>query len=617
MTMQMLDHKLVEIALEHTSGSDFECFFQVFYASLVGAEFVPLGGVHDGGADGLQDTELFEKKGAKPGTFYQATTQHDHRSKIRQTLRRLRKFGRDPKSLVYITARSVSAIDKEEEVLGTDLDVIIKIRDRKWIVGNINHSPQTVAAFQTYLQPAVAFLREVGGATIISQTLNVPVRTLCVFLGQEVERRRGKTDLLEAVTDSLILWALEGTDPARDIFLKRDEISAKIEQALPSAKHFIRGVFNHRLEILASKRNPTGREIQWHKKLDKFCLPYETRQIVEAENTEDEFLKLQVLDLFKKRAAEYLEAEGSGFDPAQVAELAHTAIELTFEKEGLEFAEFLSGESHIEYHGTIADQVDKAIDGKGLAGEDAVSAKEAALAALRQAFYTSSEEERVYFGKLSRTYTLLFTLRNEPKIVEYFKSMSSNFVLYVGSDIIISALSERYLAEQDQMTPNMLRILREAGSTLILTDAVVDEVHTHLEGTDWEFQNYFMELEPYIDKEVARHAPKVLIRTYFYAKSDPLVVERPDGWRSFIEQFCSYDDLHKPAGREQIRQYLQEKFGLEFVSHDDMAKLVDKDEVQALAEKIRPIKKEDVLAINDARQILAVYDKRRMRTAEQ
>ena len=43
---------------------------------------------------------------------------------------------------------------------------------------------------------------------------------MCVFLGQELERRRGNADILEAVTDSLILWALEGTNPDNGIFLK-------------------------------------------------------------------------------------------------------------------------------------------------------------------------------------------------------------------------------------------------------------------------------------------------------------------------------------------------------------------------------------------------------------
>ncbi|MCI0629010.1 MAG: hypothetical protein L0387_46410, partial [Acidobacteria bacterium] len=511
----------------------------------------------------------------------------------------------------YGTSRTVTYIDKEEEDLSTELGLFIKIRDRKWVVANINRSAETIAAFNSYLAPATAFLAEVGGATLIDKTQNVSARTMCVFLGQEIERRRGNTDLLEAVTDSLILWALEGTDPDKGIFLSRQEILDRIEKALPSAKQFVRGVYKHRLEMMASKHNPTGREIRWYKKEDKFCLPYETRLIVEAENTEDEFLKLQVLELFEQRATRCLERESKPLDPSLVAQLSHRAIEFTFEKEGLELAAFLTGENEPELYSSIADQVDEAIIEMGVTGEDALVAKEAALAVLRQAFYTSSEEERTYFGKLSRTFTLMFTLRNEPKVVEYFKSMSSDFVLYVGADIIIRALSERYLANEDRMTDNMLRILKDAGSTLILTDACLEEVHTHLEATDWEFRNEFMGVEPYVTKEIVRHSSKILIRSYFYAKFDPLLGKRPAGWRSFIGQICDYEQLHKTAGRIQIRGYLQERFGLEFATHDDMKKLVDPKEVSDLAERLKPIKKEEVLAVNDALQILAIYGKRR------
>lgn len=609
--MQTVNLKLVEIALEHTNGSDFESFFQTFYAALAGIEFVPLGGVHDGGADAFQGDGVYEGKAGRPGTFYQATIQEDHRAKIRHTVKRLRNFGRDPKTVQYFTSRTMGVIDKEEEELSNELDVAIKIRDRKWIVANINHSPQTVAAFQTYLGPCLAFLAEPGGATIIKSSPNVPARTMCVFLGQEIDRRRGKTDLLEAVTDSLILWALEGTDPDKNILMKRDEVLAKIEGALPSAKHFIRGVFSHRIETLASKGNPSGREVRWHKKEDEFCLPHETRKIVESENTEDEFLKLQVLDLYKQRATEMLDPSDIVL-PDHVANITHRALELTFEKEGLELAEFLSGTRDENYYIAISDQVDEAIAEARLTGASAVAAKEVALTVLRQAFYNSTEGERVYYGKLSRTYTLMFTLRNEPKIVEYFKGMSSNFVLFVGSDIIVRALSERYLADEDRMTTNTLRILRDAGSALILTQMVVEEVHAHLAATDYEFRNWFMELEPYVDKEIARHSRKILIRAYFYAKFDPLLGTRPAGWKSFIEQICSYDDIHKvTVSREQVKNYLIEKFGFEYLDDGDVAQLTDKDEVRKLADKIKAIKSEDVLALNDARQILGVYGKRR------
>lgn len=157
---------------------------------------------------------------------------------------------------------------------------------------------------------------------------------------------------------------------------------------------------------------------------------------------------------------------------------------------------------------------------------------------LRKAFYSSEEQERLYYGKLSRTFSLMLTLRNEPQVVEYFKGMSGNFVLLIGSDIIIRALSERYLPEADQMTVNMLRILRASGSKLLLTRMVVDEVHAHLEGSDYEFINVFADLEPYMTPEIVRHSKKILIRSYFYARFDRSSKVRPAGWKSFLGLTC-------------------------------------------------------------------------------
>lgn len=607
--MQTIDHNLVEIALERVNGSDFERFFHAFYPALAGIDFVPLGGLHDGGADAFEGDALFEGEGNRPETFYQATTQKDHRVKIRQTVQRLREFGREPTAIQYVTSRIVAAVDMEEEKLSDELGIAVKIRDRKWITVNVNHSTQTLAAFNSHLRPYLSFLQELGGATTIGTSTNIATRTLCVFLGQEIDQRRGNTEVLEAVSDSLILWALEGTDPDADIFMTRDEILGKIETALPSARHFIRGVFKHRIETMAAKGNPTGREVRWHKKEDKFCLPYETRRIVEQENIEDETLKRQVLNLYEDRAAKMFAAEET-LSPDEVAKLTHRSLELTFEQQGLELAAFLTG--HDENRDlAIADQVDRAIQDTGWTGADAVKAKEVALAILRQAFYGSTEAERVYYGKLSRTYTLMLTMRNEPRVVEYFKGMSSNCVLFVGADIIVRALSESYLAAEDRMTINMLRILQDAGSTLIVTHTAVEEVHSHIRITDYEYQNYFRELEPYVSREIARHSNKILLRAYFTARLALPSEEAPSGWGAFVEQICSYSDLHKEvASREQVKQYLIEKFGFEYMDTSDLREFVNEDEVLELAEQISSIKSGDVLARNDARHVLAVYGKR-------
>ena len=606
--MDTINYKVAELALEHVNGSDFELFFQAFYPALTGINFVPLGGTGDGGADAFQAEDLFC---GQPNVFYQASTQKDHRTKVRHTIERLFQSGRKPKVLHYVTSRTINQIDREEEKLTTEQEISIRLRDRKWITNNINQSPQTVEAFNSYLKPALAFLDDVLRAPVIETSSNLPILPICVFLGQQIDRRHGNTDLHEAVTDSLILWALEDTNP--DKLMTRSEIRKKVQQALPSTRPFVKKVFDNRIRVLASKENPTGREIRWYKKTDRFCLPYETREVIKNENAEDLSLKYRILDLYKQRAAtalETLEYDNSLSDT--IAEIANRSLLLTFEKEGLELVEFLSGTADRDTQLTISDQVNEAIKEADLPDANTLPVKQVTMEVLRQAFYHSTEEERIYYGKLSRTYILLFTLSNEPRVIEYLKGISSHLVLFVGSDIIVRALSEMYLEPQDQMTINMCRILQEAGSTLILTRMVVEEVQAHLATTDYEFQNWFQEIEADIDEPIARQAGKILLRAYFYARNDPLLTKRPKSWQAFIEQFCTYRDLHSAGkSRSQIRDYLIEKFHLDYLDGDDLAGLTKEEEVQHLANRLKEIKSEDVLAFNDARQILGVYGKRR------
>lgn len=86
---------------------------------------------------------------------------------------------------------------------------------------------------------------------------------------------------------------------------------------------------------------------------------------------------------------------------------------------------------------------------------------------MRGVFYDSAAVERAYCARLARTYILLFTIRNTPEIIEYFNTMSKSFHLYVGSDLIIRAISEYYLKPDDQMTVNALKIIKQAGSKFV------------------------------------------------------------------------------------------------------------------------------------------------------
>ena len=105
-----------------------------------------------------------------------------------------------------------------------------------------------------------------------------------------------------------------------------------------------------------------------------------------------------------------------------------------------------------EGDGAVNDILDQVILDRGLTGENAGLIAQVCLSILRGTYYSSTKEERKYLRKLSRTYILLFMLKNEPRVVEYFRNMTSNFNLYVGTDLIVRALSEHMLSSDDQMT---------------------------------------------------------------------------------------------------------------------------------------------------------------------
>jgi len=589
---------------------------KAFFGATLGRSFAPIGGVGDGGADGVALPELYEAD--RPGEVLQATVQEDHRSKIRQTVKRLREFGRDVKLVLYATSQTVSNLDKEEDELGFELGCNIRIRDAKYFSVQINNNTSTVQAYDSYLAPSLDFLNSLGAATTISKPApGLPARALCVFIGQEIERRSANSELLESLSDTLILWSLRDTDPAADKFLTRDEILAEIQSALPASRTFIKSVIDSRLDALSSKRNTGGRAISRWRKEQKYCLPFETRTLIKGENAEDEALKLEVAQTFKTRIEAILkDRPGVNLPIDTLVDACFRTLERVFELQGLEVSYFLTNQEDKQVRIVVDEAVSEIVRvDLVLPANKTDDARIAILRAIQGAFYDSSECERKFLNKLSRTYCLLFSLKNEPRIVEYFRGMSSNFVLYVGTDLFIRALSEHYLSKPDRMTENLFEILRAAGSTLVLTEPTLDEIWTHLKGTDFEYKNHYQGIEPSVDIEFSRHIPKILIRSYYYARLGENRDRRPNSWANYVEQFCTYSQLHKDAGRESLKNYLLEKFGCSFELKTETLAGIDETTLQSMTQELAKLRRErqgsEIRAYNDVLHALRVYQKRR------
>jgi len=602
---------VVGIALDRAEGFPFERFVNEFYGALAGARFAPLGGVKDGGAD-ARDVGVYGDED-RPQAFYQASVEADVEGKIRRTVARLREFGRDPRVLTFFTSRTVRYTDKVERELTDELDVTINIRDANYIVTHVNTDGRTQLAFDQNLRHYTDYLRTVGASRLIESSRHVRSPAVYVFLANEVERRSGDESLVDAVTDALALWALEGTDPDKGILRTPADVLDRIVTELPSVRTLVEPRLEPRLQAMASKAHDGGRAVRWHKPEDAYCLPYDVRRRIEDENTQDEALRLRVLQSLDDRLRPAPPAGLGDTGIRQAAEVSLRALQLAFEREGLEFSAFLDNGGTGEYP-TIFDALKAAITEAALTGQHGQRVQDGAFMILRGVLYESRADERDYLRRLSRTYALLFTLNTEPRLLEFFQDMTGDFRLYVGADQIVRALSEHYLAPADQMTRNTLLMATRLKAKLILTGPALEEVVNHLRGADLEYQNHVGELENRLTYDIAREAPQIMLRAYLYARLNAgLGARQPKNWPAFVQQFVSHRTLHKPVAFDDMRGYLQRTFGFDFESTEDLQRLVNAEEVESLAGQLSAVKRDPRLAYNDALLALAVYGRRERR----
>jgi hypothetical protein len=198
-----------------------------------------------------------------------------------------------------------------------------------------------------------------------------------------------------------------------------------------------------------------------------------------------------------------------------------------------------------------------------------------------------------------------------PRLLEYFNQMGGNFRLLVGTDMLIKAVSERYLQREHQQVSTLLVAGRQMGSELILTEPVLTEVFTHLHAADLEFRNHYAEQEPYLKPEDIAHCDRIMIRAYLHARRTS---GGPKSWREFVNQLTDPDALRSrgEGARVGLRAFLVQRFGMTYVSTEELESSVPGPRVAALAERLEEARqtKHADLSYNDALMVFAVYAQR-------
>ena len=583
-------------------GFSFESLIQRLLAARDGDQFVALGGVKDGGADGFFQDIGEDRK--KPTSFIQISIQENAAAKIRGTIKRLRDFGREVRTLTYWTSQR-PLVDVLEDELSTELDISLKIRGWDAVARLITSNVETKAIFLQEFRHKIAELTEVSGATEKQSFDVVSDPSVYVFLQYERGERFGKGGIVAPIVDALIYWSLRDTDPETGKLSTREQIKNGIALLLPAAANNLIPHLNTRLKLLATKDGGGEQRIRYYPQSDSFCLPYGVRVELAGASAAEINLKALVRKSLTERAI-----AGGANQPDAVAEVCERAIYRHFNEQGLILAAFL--EKRLDEI-LISDQiVEKELQAEAASGTKLSNASYvSALKVLQGVFYAPTVEENEFLHRLSRTSMLLFSLKHCPQLIEYFNQMTGKFRLFVGTDILVKALSETFLPAEHRHVTNLLTVAKACGATLLLAPPVVNELYAHLYGTHLEFRNYYADQEPYITAPMAAQSDRIMIRTYFYAR---LLLNRVKGWKSFVDMFVDYEELsvRSEKGEAQLAAYLCKVFNLETALLDETGKKANDLDVQKLADALEKNNaKNAILAKNDALMLLSVYAQRR------
>ena len=594
MSDEPVDPRAFAFAVEKIEdGFVFEDFSHQFVSSAIGYEFMPSGGIKDRGIDGLK--HVFQRK-AFGRWVYQASIEKNPSSKIARTVEALNTNEIDFDILHYVTNQPVSDKDALVADFFEKHHKALQIFDLSWLSANANKNSGTRAAFRIFASRYLHEYQQPGRAYAVSDLVSDP--RLYVFLRQEMEAAGGK-DLGDTLVDTLILFALEDTDPDKGLLRSEQDIIGDVPKRISFDPAMLHEAIPRRLKALSVK----PRRINHHRDENAYCLPYETRCALQERNLADAALQ----EAFRRDSAAKLAKYLEGTRVRDGIGLLEAVLHRLFYQQGLEFSGFLlRGENREAIEKNLSEMISAVVQEKNIVESNREKVVSALHVAIRDMVYNGTPEQKTFLGKLANTYMMLFMLKVDPKITAYFREMASKLRVYVDNSIIIPALSEYFLADENRRHWNLLKRAKAAGVNLLVEDRIVDELVSHFRMIKSKYEDTYRSNEAvYLaDEMVILYIEDIMIRSYFYSKARGQV----DTFDTFLDKFV--DPSVGGQAKKDLVVWLRQEFGIQFVSSAASSASVPKDEVDRLFEALCKTKSHKEKARTDAELILSIYHQR-------
>lgn len=593
-----IDVNAVRIVLANMpDGFIFEEFAQKILSIVSNDDFIPVGGSGDQGVDGYK--RVFKRK-KQSKLIYQISTEIVHWSqdvsKITSTQDKLQKNKISIDKLIYVTNRKIERKDTIIDNFYDKYKIPLSILDAEWFVDCICSYPNAAGIYASFVETYVSEYQRPTKMIEVGDFCADP--RLYVFLTQHIDT--GDNEEIEnSVLDGLILFSLEGTSSDKKIFKSQSEILSYISDLTKFNLPDMHEKLGHRLIILSKK---PLQKIKYHSKDKVFCLPHDT------------ILELNQRDVVNNKLRTDFKAEceliiknnpkSDNIKINNVFELFEEIIHKIYSSQGLEFSDFIiKGTNKEKVDDSLCSIVGKVVDDSTKKIGNKEKIKLALLISLREIAYSSSIVQRNYLKKLSKTYMMIFLTQNDPKINLFFKNIASKLDLFVGNSIIIPALSEFYLNKDNRRFWNLLKGARSAGVSLKVNEFIIEELVSHFNSVVNTYKSlYEQNEEEYLEDDIALlYIDEILIRAYFYAKRN----KRITSFKAFINMFI---DPSLNNVREDIINYLNDEFEIEYISSSSQNAPLDQEDVAELVEHLKVKKHNHVKkAEADAKLFLHIY----------
>ncbi|GAA3553144.1 hypothetical protein [Snuella lapsa] len=587
---------------EFGKGEIFEEFAHSFLSQVIGDEFIPVGGTKDRGIDG--SLRLYSRA-TYPTFIYQISTELGYEQKIQGSIEKLNKNGVKTDRLIYVTGRKINQKNKIEDNFFAKNNITLTIFDVEWFASNVTNDERLILLYNSYIESNIHQFRKPQKEYIVGNYIKDP--RLYVFMRQQFNTKNNDEEIEKKLADSLILYALEGTASEAKTFKNLEQIKQDVAQYVKFNPKSVYTTIEKQLDVLSSKPN---QQINYHSKEDAYCLPYQTRLILNERDIEETHIhssfKEQTLEQLKK----YL--KDVNVKATNVLSLIESTVHKIYHKQGIEFSSFIiDGQSREILEVALPEIVGQVVDESHIKMKNKESVKKALLMTIRNIAYNGTTEQNEYLKRLSYTYNMMFMLRWDPHLASAFQKLASQLKIYVGTSILIPAISEIDLEPSKRRYWSLLEGAHIAGVQLTINETILNELVNHFGMIRHKYKTQYKNVEEfYLESEInTMYVDEILIRAYFYSKSRGNVQKFND----FIDNFA-HPNLYN--AHRDLKEFLHDEFHIEYENTSEIEKKIDDKDLSLLTEKLTEMKNSKERAATDASLMLMVYKQREINKEE-